>query len=78
MGIVQSVRLTISVMHSNLSRIKLGVQKSLMAEWLEQVSQCSEVYCHDLGGHEFETWLGRTWSAKVTNGRVVRAGVSVQ
>ena len=26
----------------------MHVQKSLMAEWLEQASQFHEVYCHDL------------------------------
>ena len=28
--------------------IIMPVEKSLMAEWLEQVSQRHEMYCHDL------------------------------
>ena len=42
--------------------------QSLMAEWLEQASQWHEVYCHDLEVMS---------SNPVTDGRVVRAGVSV-
>ena len=34
-----------------------------MAEWLEQVSQWHEMYCHDLEP-EFEPQSGRTWGAQ--------------
>ena len=63
--------------------------KSPMAEWLEQLSQWHETYCHDLEGGKslMVKWLEQTsqWhemychdlEGEVTDGWVVRAGVSV-
>ena len=63
-----------------------NMEKSLMAEWLlplEQVSQRHKMYCHDNSLEVMSSNLSGVklgvlgTSVKVTDGSVVRAGVSV-